>query len=442
VRRQRLYDLWQGTIQSQDGVLQLLLIIDYIWSWARDVYRPKVRAIHKSMYNSRSLSPASTDRYRQSSTISITRSATPGPPEYDQERMDGIVVTSENTRSQVHNLTHGFRQEDKTFGLVVRADTTKNNLLQWGVDHEHAPPWTTVGSIRHSDVVDFEFRYFVTNLDHFDEDYDDVSPLRLVLYRCSFYTTQQGLRRIKNLWLANATEATGADPGAFIPVTFIFQTYFDPATWQIKRVLTCIEWKNDVEEPDDLWQQTKAAAIRIQPQVEGHVLSVQRLHRRTSVWYALKGVTLVFSAIDDDKFKNKAWYSLESLEESKTTFMALSTQLNLNGHNLELKHHSSALLRVSGPTDNSLGTPDLGVELDTKTGPTMLIVRPSSWPTTSPKFCLFVLDELMGDSQDDLSQLLEEAKQARNFYGEANFRFTMEDWKTLRRWCKALSTGA
>jgi len=363
--------------------------------------------------------------------------------------MNGIVVTSENTRSQVHNFAYGVRRESQIFGRVVRAETTPNNLLQWGVGHEAAPPWTTVGSIRHSDVVHFEFRYFVSELDHFDDDhdnYDGVSPLRLVLYRCSFYTTQQGLRRIKNLWLANATEATGADPGAFIPVTFIFQTHFDPATWQIKRVLTCIEWKNDVEKPDDRWQQIKAAAIRIQPQVEGHVLSVQRLNRRTSVWYALKGVTRVFSVIEDDSFKNKAWYSPETLEESKTTFMKLSTQLNLNGYNLELMHHDSALLRVGIPTDNSLETPDLGVELDTKTGPTMLILRPSSWPETSPKFCLFVLDELMDDSQDNLSQLLEEAKQARSFYGEANFRFTTEDWRAfwraLHRWCKALSTEA
>jgi hypothetical protein len=347
--------------------------------------------------------------------------------------MDDMVVTSKNTRSQVHNFTHCVRQDNKNFGRVARADTTPNNLLQWSVGHEHAPPWTTVGSIRHSDVVDFEFRYFVTKVGHFD----DMSPLSLDLYHQAFYTNQQGLRRIKNLWLANANEATGADPGAYMPVTFIFQTYFDPATWQIRRVLTCIEWKNDIEDFDDLWPQTRAAVAHYQPQIEGHILSVHRLHRRTSVWYALKSVTRVLFCMEDPKILS--WGLLERLEESKTILMKLSRQLNIHGQTLELKNHFSALLRVSGTTDHSFETPDLGVEQDTETGPTMLIVRPSSWPVTSPKFCLFVLDELMGDSQDDLSQLLEEAKQARNFYGEANLRF---DWRALRRWCKALSTGA
>jgi hypothetical protein len=42
---QRVIDLWHGTILSQDGALQLPLIIDYICDWARDVYRPKSFAV-------------------------------------------------------------------------------------------------------------------------------------------------------------------------------------------------------------------------------------------------------------------------------------------------------------------------------------------------------------------------------------------------------------
>ncbi|KAL4864782.1 hypothetical protein BDV12DRAFT_7645 [Aspergillus spectabilis] len=34
-----IVNLWSGDIQSEDGSLQLLLIIDYIFDWARDVYR-------------------------------------------------------------------------------------------------------------------------------------------------------------------------------------------------------------------------------------------------------------------------------------------------------------------------------------------------------------------------------------------------------------------
>ncbi|PVI00615.1 hypothetical protein DM02DRAFT_671842 [Periconia macrospinosa] len=34
--------LWEGCIISQDGALQLVLIIDYILDWARDIYRPSI----------------------------------------------------------------------------------------------------------------------------------------------------------------------------------------------------------------------------------------------------------------------------------------------------------------------------------------------------------------------------------------------------------------
>ncbi|KAH7389010.1 hypothetical protein BKA64DRAFT_645482 [Cadophora sp. MPI-SDFR-AT-0126] len=35
-------DLWNGRVSSPDGALQLLLIVDYIFDWARDLYRPSI----------------------------------------------------------------------------------------------------------------------------------------------------------------------------------------------------------------------------------------------------------------------------------------------------------------------------------------------------------------------------------------------------------------
>lgn len=39
---QIIVDLWTGDIRSKNGALQLLLIVDYIFDWARDVYRPAI----------------------------------------------------------------------------------------------------------------------------------------------------------------------------------------------------------------------------------------------------------------------------------------------------------------------------------------------------------------------------------------------------------------
>ncbi|KAJ5593172.1 hypothetical protein N7537_010076 [Penicillium hordei] len=37
-----IVDLWHGDISGLDGALQLLLIVDYIFDWARDIYRPAI----------------------------------------------------------------------------------------------------------------------------------------------------------------------------------------------------------------------------------------------------------------------------------------------------------------------------------------------------------------------------------------------------------------
>jgi len=34
--------LWRGSILSRNGALQLLLLVDYIFDWARDIYREDI----------------------------------------------------------------------------------------------------------------------------------------------------------------------------------------------------------------------------------------------------------------------------------------------------------------------------------------------------------------------------------------------------------------
>ncbi|KAJ9130775.1 hypothetical protein NKR23_g12027 [Pleurostoma richardsiae] len=37
-----IIDVWQGSIVTRDGALQLLLLVDYVFDWARDVYREDI----------------------------------------------------------------------------------------------------------------------------------------------------------------------------------------------------------------------------------------------------------------------------------------------------------------------------------------------------------------------------------------------------------------
>jgi len=44
---QNILDLWTGRLDSQDGALQLLLIVDYIFDWARGIYRHGIARLLK-----------------------------------------------------------------------------------------------------------------------------------------------------------------------------------------------------------------------------------------------------------------------------------------------------------------------------------------------------------------------------------------------------------
>ncbi|KAE9370947.1 hypothetical protein N431DRAFT_308368, partial [Stipitochalara longipes BDJ] len=39
--------LWSGRVDSRDGALQILLLVDYIFDWARDIYRPSILQLLK-----------------------------------------------------------------------------------------------------------------------------------------------------------------------------------------------------------------------------------------------------------------------------------------------------------------------------------------------------------------------------------------------------------
>lgn len=46
---QDIVHLWDGCIMDRDDALQLLLIVDYVFDWARDVYRPLILRQLKSL---------------------------------------------------------------------------------------------------------------------------------------------------------------------------------------------------------------------------------------------------------------------------------------------------------------------------------------------------------------------------------------------------------
>ena len=52
MKLQNIHNLWSGQVDSFDGALQILLIVDYILDWARDLYRPGIYRLLESISSS------------------------------------------------------------------------------------------------------------------------------------------------------------------------------------------------------------------------------------------------------------------------------------------------------------------------------------------------------------------------------------------------------
>ncbi|KAH9212893.1 hypothetical protein DL95DRAFT_410794 [Leptodontidium sp. 2 PMI_412] len=66
----KVFQLWHGNLESQDGALQVFQIVDFIWTWARDVYRPQIRrCLSGRVASRRELSPTSTNPFSRSQSV-------------------------------------------------------------------------------------------------------------------------------------------------------------------------------------------------------------------------------------------------------------------------------------------------------------------------------------------------------------------------------------
>ncbi|KAL2871431.1 uncharacterized protein BJX67DRAFT_342232 [Aspergillus lucknowensis] len=106
---QRIFDLWGGSITSNNGALQLLLIVDYVFEWARDIYREgilsKLRVVASGQNDSASVVHADTD------IISTLTSIHPGTLDQDHG----------NSQDSYHQGIKAFEALDSQRGIIRHA---------------------------------------------------------------------------------------------------------------------------------------------------------------------------------------------------------------------------------------------------------------------------------------------------------------------------------
>ncbi|KAH7378748.1 hypothetical protein BKA66DRAFT_550538 [Pyrenochaeta sp. MPI-SDFR-AT-0127] len=224
----KIFDLWQGTIQSQDGALQMLLIVDFIWSWARDVYRPSVwKLLSESIPDFQDFSTVPTDRFRQSTLLSYWM------------QIDGVSVDAGHAQGHV-GVIGPEDHETEERELFILQGATNHTFLRWAVGHQNAPSWTKLGSIRHSNIVEFEFRYFnILRPEVFEVKQAESDDRRIFekLFSLSFWILPEQISELATLWTRSATAISKVNIRNATKATFFVQTYCDHTTWQIRRVM-------------------------------------------------------------------------------------------------------------------------------------------------------------------------------------------------------------
>lgn len=149
---QAIYDLWMRGTTSLDGALQLLLIIDWICDWAKEVYRYEVlcclaggarniRAGSTATYGSRS-----TTLEPQSQPDDVAgESATVIAPQGDLD--DDNIANLTDEASNIVLIPEDSVMEDDVDTehdqLDLLHDRSGHVLMKWAETNSHslAPPW-------------------------------------------------------------------------------------------------------------------------------------------------------------------------------------------------------------------------------------------------------------------------------------------------------------
>lgn len=246
--RQKVFQLWHGNLESQDGALQIFQVVDFIWTWARDVYRPQIRRCLRGHPCQREISPTSTNPIRRSQSVLSVLSARSSS---QQPLLETMLEDDITAREVVNNGQPDFQ------------DTSSHPFLRWADHRDLSTPWGPHTSIRHSDIVRFSFR--ILEIPEGQQSLEDlISSLKYdrenltMMFLHALKTIQQNqctlpLKRAQIYDLAkywtgiNAQMPYGQNtmnrrPDQTVDTFFLFRTFCQQEDWQIKREVYCVIW--------------------------------------------------------------------------------------------------------------------------------------------------------------------------------------------------------
>lgn len=464
---QQIFDLWHGSVLFPEGALQLLLIIDYLYDWACEIYRISVIECltggGQNLLNSR-LSPTGTDTSSlagDTELIALRAMSLPSRsslvPELSNDEITGSASISSPTFPEIEPLV----QVDPT---TFSGKEDIHFWRRWATTEQNQRPWSRKATIRHSNRVELnslqvampeEIHLLQTCLDSCFPGLstrDTARKLLISLQDDNLAVTTS----VKNtFWEGNQVKESIIEVRALV----YFRSGLRPEDWQITRHLLCILCSEKAMEGlaritklspsihrssnrgDDIQCERFLQAINSLNLIGGTRSAGLALARRQ---LSLKAVGdnagsfmfewSKFSPQRDDEVTGAELYEmmLRSLKKQKVFVPELLTPY--------IKQ-KSCLYNVPVRSDEQ-GPPAKALEIPNFRTHGILIKQPKLGRVEPViDFCFLVMYEnVQFDNETKLGQLLEESNRAGELYAvvKSNATYEQGDRAILDQWARIL----
>ncbi|GFF52416.1 hypothetical protein IFM58399_09317 [Aspergillus lentulus] len=220
--------LWSGSLLHKDDALQLLLIVDYIMDWARDIYRIAILKQLQSLVTGQAFDQIS---IVDSEIISMRRDPTswiPAPPSTVSDDMEELSDATDEDGPPLMSLDHqallDFRIPNSKHGTVRSASLIDFRFDCFYLTQRLVPSFLQVIGGRQHNPRNTEkaARHIINFITQFDE--------VLVM-------SGADLELLENLW----TGTDRSDPEAREEDFYVIMecSWYFTHTWQITRQLSC-----------------------------------------------------------------------------------------------------------------------------------------------------------------------------------------------------------
>ncbi|KFY47732.1 hypothetical protein V496_10477 [Pseudogymnoascus sp. VKM F-4515 (FW-2607)] len=436
-KKTRIFHLWHGIVESEDGILQLLQIIEFIATWGRDVYRPQIRRCLAGLPNPYKRSPSFDESVR--SQLWPLKSRT---------RSFSIPLLSSMQEEILEAPTgNGQTQNDQSYVQQGFHDASSNSFLRWSLCRDLSKSWALNSSIRHSDIVMFSFRVFevpntekelkelILSLEN-DQNAQTAIFHLLSLMEDNPYTfvlKRGDIPKMEKCWTGANTpssyESCMENPSEIVRILVFFRSCCQSNDWQLNREMYCIIWSPTAARifgshfSKDVTQGFEESGFQ-RKLVSDVIQSFQQLRSlsgKCSVAYALGGICYILQPYQDLSYEGSLVHWRSPQEGGLPTPMIekLSSLFNsaAGGDIVQLRQYQGrSLLGVTqGQQPYNTPTRLSQVANNLRQHKAVMAIKPDFWPQECPRFCLFVLLEQDFDDEDILRDLLHDTIRTRTF---------------------------